>query len=154
VLGDRLFATVAVGPYFTLWEDGGAGWFQSIQNAISLYGDYGHPANDSIRQPPFAFSDSTNALEDVLGLVAALAGSRAVLNSSLTHTTGSAEVTFTRIGPGRLFAIVYALVPLVLGFVMIGLMVITKSEAAKYQSSKMKDLLRLGGENTARMEAR
>lgn len=107
-----------MGPYFTTYEDGAAGWFQSLLNVASSTGDYGHPPNESIRHAPFAFPDSTNALEDALGLVGALSVSRAVLNMSLVQTMGSAEVVFIRIGPGRLFALAFAILPLLIGLLI------------------------------------
>ncbi|KAM5348923.1 hypothetical protein ACJ41O_008746 [Fusarium nematophilum] len=144
-VSDALFSTIAMAPYFITYEDGAAGWAQSLINVISRYGDYGHAVNDSIRFPPFAFPDSTNALEDVLGLVGALAGSRAVLNMSLVHTSGSAEVTFLRIGPGQLFALVYALVPLILGLALIWLtMIYNERYDPEWKSSRLMDLVSLG----------
>ncbi|KAK4456336.1 hypothetical protein QBC42DRAFT_191312 [Cladorrhinum samala] len=141
---DALFATVATAPYFTTYEDGGAGWAQSLVNVISKYGDYGHPVNESGRTPPWAFVDSSNALEDVLGLIGALAASRSVLNMSLIPTSGSAQVSYMRVGSGQTFAVVYAIVPLFLGWIMLALVMKRKSTDPEWHSSKLMDLVSLG----------
>jgi hypothetical protein len=143
-VAESLAATVAMGPYFPVYEITVTGWFQSLVNVISSTGDYGRPANESIRRSPFAFNDSTNALEDVLGLVGALAGSRAVLNMSLIKSTGSAEVVFTRVGSGKEFALVYAMVPLLLGFIMALMLIRTARKTDGYKSTSLQDLVRLG----------
>jgi hypothetical protein len=142
-----LAATAAMGPYFTTYEDGAAGWFQSLLNVASSTGDYGHAPNESIRRPPFAFPDSTNALEDVLGLMGALSVSRAVLNMSLVHTTGSAEVVFTRIGPGKLFALAFAILPLLVGVIVTSLMFTVKNNESGLKSNSLRDLVKLGENN-------
>jgi hypothetical protein len=141
---DALFATVATAPYFTTYEDGGAGWAQSLVNVISKYGDYGHPVNECGRTPPWAFADSSNALEDVLGLIGGLAASRSVLNMSLTSTTGSAQVNYMRVGSGQTFAVVYAIVPLFLGWIMLALLIKRTSMDSEWHSSKLSDLVSLG----------
>ncbi|KID82994.1 hypothetical protein MGU_09690 [Metarhizium guizhouense ARSEF 977] len=143
-LTDALFATVATAPYFTTYEDGGAGWAQSLVNVISRYGDYGHPVVECGRQPPWAFHDSNNALEDVLGLLGGLAASRSVLNMSLTHTTGSAQVQYMRVGSGKAFAVIYAVLPLFLGFTMTRLLARRKRLQPQWQSSKMDHLVDIG----------
>jgi len=66
---------------------------------VSRYSNYDHGVSESIRTGPFAFADLVNVLKDGLGLLGALAGSRAVLNMSLVQTTGVAEVTFLHVGP-------------------------------------------------------
>lgn len=143
-VAEALAATVAMGPYFPVYEITATGWFQSLVNVISSTGDYGHSPKNSIRGPPFAFNDSQNALEDVLGLVGALAGSRAVLNMSLVESTGSAEVVFMRVGSGKTFAIVFAMVPLLLGLWMCGMVVRVERERGGYKCTSLLDLVRLG----------
>ncbi|KAH8692523.1 hypothetical protein GQ44DRAFT_780096 [Phaeosphaeriaceae sp. PMI808] len=143
-VAEALAATVAMGPYFPVYEITVTGWFQSLANVISSTGDYGRPANDSIRRAPFAFNDSTNALEDVLGLVGALAGSRSVLNMSLIEGNGSAEVVFTRVGSGKTFTLVYAMLPLLLGFIMATMLIRTAKKTDGYKSTSIQDLVRLG----------
>ena len=120
-VADALIATAALGGYFAIYGDGG-NWIQNLVNVVSSYGDYGHLTNESIRRGPFAFNDSTNALEDVLGLAGALSVSRVVLNISLIQSTGSAEVVFMRIGPGKLFALAYPFIPFIVGLVMVKLL--------------------------------
>lgn len=142
-----LAATAAMGPYFTTYEDGAAGWFQSLLNVVSSTGDYGHAPNESIRQPPFAFPDSTNALEDALGLVGALSVSRAVTNMSLVRTSGSAEVFFMRIGPGKLFALAFAMLPLLVGIIITSMLFTATRDVGGLKSTSLRDLVKLGENN-------
>ncbi|ORX95136.1 hypothetical protein BCR34DRAFT_200438 [Clohesyomyces aquaticus] len=146
-VAEALAATVAMGPYFPVYEITQNGWFQSIVNFASSTGDYGKAANESIRKPPFAFKDSTNALEDVLGLAGALAASRAVLNMSLVESQGSVEVAFMRVGSGKLFAVIYSIVPLIVGLIMASMLMQTSRNGYGYQSSSLRDLVRLGKEH-------
>jgi len=145
---NALFSTIAMAPYYIQYEVDNTGWIQPLVNIVSRYSDYGHNVNDSIRTGPFAFSDASNALEDGLGLLGAMAGSRAVLNMSLVRTTqGEAEVTFTRVGPGELFALVYAMVPAVLGIILLGFVFAPRcrdGHGADLKSSRLVDLVRLG----------
>ena len=65
-----------------------------------------------MRRPPFAFSNSYNATEDVLGLVSiSVAG-----GSGAAEDLGSTQVLYTRIGTGHAWALLHVL-PLVIGVV-------------------------------------
>lgn len=143
-IAEALAATVALGPYFPVYEITATGWFQSIVDVVSKTGDYGQSANKSIRTPPFAFNESQNALEDVLGLSGALAGSRAVLNMSLIESTGSAEVVFMRVGSGKAFALVFAIIPLLLGLFMAFIFFRMSPSGNGYKCTSLQDLVRLG----------
>lgn len=68
-----------------------------------------------VRTPPFAFENSRNALEDVLGLNAALVVSRLPMTggSGSSSAVGTAVVQNTRIGTGKKWALAYTL-PLLL----------------------------------------
>ncbi|KAF3927858.1 hypothetical protein ABW20_dc0103934 [Dactylellina cionopaga] len=108
-----LYAVTATSSWRVLIEDYGIdGWFDSI-HALSF-------DKTDIRAPKlrtsFAFSNSRNALEDVLGLTAALAG--AYINSSIVSLPASASVTSTRIGAGHAWAVAYAIPPLLAAVVL------------------------------------
>lgn len=148
-IGDPIFATASTGSYFALYEDGAAGWSQSLIEAISSTGDYGSPAASSIRIPPFAFSESQNALEDVIALMGAFSVSRLILTSSLKESSGSAEIFFTRIGPGKTFAIVYAIIPLLVASLMIWLLLATINASEEYSAAELLDLVRLGRDTSS-----
>lgn len=77
---------------------------------------------DFIRGPLYAFLQSRTALEDVLGLTAALTvsrvsllttqsapGSAAAASSSSSIQTGLAQVQYTRAGPGKIWALLFAI---------------------------------------------
>jgi hypothetical protein len=94
------YANAAAANWQTLFQnDGLDGWFDLIWEAT------GH---HSRRQPPWAFENSENVLEDVLGLVSALVGSR--FNSTSTYTVDT-NLTYsaTRIGTSDNLALLYLL---------------------------------------------
>jgi hypothetical protein len=87
------------------------GWFDSIaQFATSQSGPL-------LREPPWAFSNSKNALEDVFGLTAALVSSR--MNSTVVKIPAQVTITNTRIGTGHPVAILYAIPPLVVAVILL-----------------------------------
>lgn len=81
---DTLLAITATANQFLLRENtGNSGWFETINALTSKTGGYGRAAQDSLRSPPWAFADSSNALEHILGLTAALVSSRIYKNSTM-----------------------------------------------------------------------
>jgi len=85
-----IIATAASANWQTLLQQAGAdGWWDLVWEATS--------SSHSLRLPPYGFSQSANALEDVLGLIAAMVTSR--MNSSIVHTiNGTVVVQATRVG--------------------------------------------------------
>ncbi|EMR65812.1 hypothetical protein UCREL1_7204 [Eutypa lata UCREL1] len=92
---DKMFATAAIASHFLIKENEGVdGYF----NTIARLAGYG-------RNTSFALPDSRNYLEDVLGVVSALAVSRMELGNGTLATAqdgqpgkSSAVVEFTRLG--------------------------------------------------------
>lgn len=96
------------------------------------------------REPPWAFNNSANALEDVLGLTAALVVSR--INSSTVAINATSVVTTTRIGTGSLYSLVFTIPPAIAFLVLISLLRFlspTHSDSAVVSSS-MISLINLG----------
>jgi hypothetical protein len=96
---NQLAATSVMAPYQILHQ----GWFEHIRNVVTKEGQ-----TDSIRPGPFAFSESRNALEDVLGLLSALALSRVgkTADTKLTvDINGTSFIQYTRVGPGSHWAL-------------------------------------------------
>jgi len=144
-ISNTLLATTATATHFLLDENTGhSGWFETINALTSRSGGYGRKAEDSLRSPPWAFSDSSNALEDIFGLTAALVSSRIYKNSTVILTNGTAVVGFTRIGPGRYFALVYALPPLISSLILLSLLFRIQKFSQGYESSSLQDLFDLG----------
>jgi len=141
---DVLLATAATANHFLLTENvGNSGWFETINALTTRSGGYGLSAENSPRSPPWAFNDSSNALEDILGLTAAMVTSRIYRNSSLVDANGIAVLRYTRIGPGKLFALVYAVPPLLSGFVLVYLLIKEKGRH-DYTTSRLLDIINLG----------
>jgi len=95
------------------------------------------------RTPPWAFNDSTNALEDVLGLTAALVLSR--INSSTVAIANTYFVMATRIGSGKLYVLAFT-IPCALSTIALGsFMAFSRSRSdRKYKTSSMRDLMLFG----------
>jgi hypothetical protein len=104
---NQLKASVAAGVYQPLY----AGWIQHIRLvAITPNGTV-----DYVRSGPYAFRGSQSALEDVLGLTAALSLSRVTLTGRppSVEAKGSAVVLYNRVGPGKTWALVFVLPPVI-----------------------------------------
>ncbi|KAK1827454.1 hypothetical protein QBC39DRAFT_420098 [Podospora conica] len=143
-ISDSLLATVATANHYLLVEnDGSSGWFEMINRLTTRSGGYGLAAEDS-KRAPWAFVDSSNALEDVLGLAAAMVSSRFVKNSTVVEAVGSATVDCTRIGTGNPAALFFAIPPLISAFVLLFLLVKVKTQTWGYESSSPLDLVSLG----------
>lgn len=154
-ISNILFATAAAANWQTLSQNEGIDGYPDV--LLQMAGDW--------RRPPYAFENSVNALEDTLGVVAALVAAR--VNTSGLYVpadwagdhgsvvSGEAVVVATRLGSGRLEAVVLVLPPLVsllilarLMFKKLGLDLLRckherGSVAPKYSSS-MTQLMGLG----------
>ena len=132
------YATAAASNWQTLFQnDGVDGWFDLIWEAT---GDHSH------RKPPWAFEDSSNALEDVFGLVAALVGSR--FNSSRSYPVNTTvTIAATRVGTSDNLALLY-LIPLGFALVYLSTLMVRSycSKEAKYNSTELADLQKYFGD--------
>ena len=96
------------------------------------------------RGPPFVFNSSQNALEDSLGLVAALVVSR--INATVPVAVEAAvKVTVTRIGNGKLVALGCAVPSLLASLVLLYQIAGTwKMGRAKHSTANLTDLIDMG----------
>lgn len=139
-INDVLIATSAAANWQLLDQSAGVdGWFDSIaqltfENSVESTG--------IPRQPPWAFNNSMNALEDVLGLTAALVASR--LNSSTIAINGSTFVTATRVGSGDKFGLVFLIPPATASIVLLFLILTTRSVRASSCTTDLSDLVEFG----------
>jgi len=140
-IGDVLFATSAAANWQLLSQnDGIDGWFDTICQ-LTLCDTTG-------RKPPWAFRNSVNALEDAIGLTAALVASRnaivgSKINSSTIDVNGTVVVIASRVGGG--VALVFAIPPAAAAIILLFLMITTPfSEAVRYSTSKLGDLIAFG----------
>jgi len=109
-----VIATAASANWQTLLQQAGAdGWWDLVWEATNR----AHKP----RSPPYGFTQSTNALENVLGLVAAMVTAR--MNSTVSHTVNStAVVQATRIGNGQYSSIGFGIPPLLVAIILLGLL--------------------------------
>ncbi|KAL8380594.1 hypothetical protein RB595_005052 [Gaeumannomyces hyphopodioides] len=110
-----LFATAVSANWQPLSQnDGLDGWFDSVnQMTIDKSGRQARP-------PPYAFSNSQNALEDTLGLVVALATAR--INGTSEKVPARGAVINTRVGSGKLPGLAYAVPPLLTALTLLALL--------------------------------
>jgi hypothetical protein len=98
------------------------------------------------RGPPWAFNNSQNALEDILGLNAAIVSSRAPRNASRVQVEGSVIVSATRVGSGSPFAIAYVLPLILAALILIYLLCTVKfMDDTSCRTSNLYDLLMFRG---------
>jgi hypothetical protein len=139
-----LLAIAAVANWQDLQQNEGSdGWFDSI-NQFTV-----DPTGSAPRLPPYAFQNSQNSLEDVLGLTAALVTSR--LNSTTVRVPGTAMITSTRVGSGKLFGLVYVIPPFFAALVLLALM--TRNSAAGergFSTINLEDLIGSSGQRSFR----
>ena len=83
-----------------------------------------------------------NALEDVLGLTAALVASRR--NSSMITINGSTIVTATRVGSGSTFGLLFIIPSAAATVVLLYLMLITRSTRTSSCTIDLGDMLDFG----------
>ena len=96
------------------------------------------------REPPWAFNNSANALEDVLGLTAALVVSR--INSSTVAIDSTVVVTAMRMGTGSLYALAFSIPPAIASLVLVYLLRFASgsSKGLPVRSSSMISLMKFG----------
>jgi hypothetical protein len=123
---DKLRGIIATSPAFLIYNKIPAAALGLFINTLSGPLDAADPDHRLyVRQPPFAFADSPNALSDVLGLSAALVLSRVTMTgySNVVACEGSMEVAVSRVGTGNAWALVFALPPLAVAASLLWLMV-------------------------------
>lgn len=131
-----VIATAASANWQTLLQGAGAdGWWDLVWEASNT----GHGP----RSGPFGFTQSTNALEDVLGLVAAMVTAR--MNSTTTHTFNStAVVEATRVGNGQRSSFCFAIPPILVAIILIGMLFgAIQRRAPTIDSTELEDLINL-----------
>jgi hypothetical protein len=137
VISEIYYGTAAMASWNVLYQNWGYdGYFEAISETAldpAGLGTVGNPRN-----PPFAFPESKSALEDVLGLNAALVLSR--LNSNTTTVGGSAIVQFSRVGSASRITVLYALPPFISFLVLAWLIVTTPELDHELRSTQLEDL--------------
>ncbi|MCJ1387077.1 hypothetical protein MMC17_010206 [Xylographa soralifera] len=137
---DKLLVTAAMGP----WQLLNLGALETLRSVLinSALSQVNNDHTIYVRQPPFAFNNSRNALEDVLGLSSALAMSRLTMtgNTGRAEYTGTAMVANTRVGTGERWALVYILPPLVSSIVLLALLMTTRRQTP-FTASRLTDLV-------------
>jgi hypothetical protein len=139
---DKLLALAATASYLPLsipWTD----WARPliIDEPSSLIP---HTTINDIRPAPYAFSNSKNALEDVLALTSALVLSRVTLTgrSGQIAYIGEKTVQYTRAGSGEAWALVYVLPSLFVVIIIIALLVNSRGNPG-FSSEQLGDLVGL-----------
>ncbi|KIM96444.1 hypothetical protein OIDMADRAFT_148305 [Oidiodendron maius Zn] len=95
-----------------------------------------------VRAPPFAYANSRNALEDVLGVASALALARTTIvgGSGADRYIGSATIAYNRIGIGKRLALLYVLPSLTTVVILVWLLATTPRKGLLISSSRLVDL--------------
>jgi len=110
-----------------------------------------------IRNPPYGFSQSTNALEDVLGLTAGITMSQMSTVDSMQNKTpledsvvfrpaamGQATFACTRVGSGNKTALLFTLPALLAMCMALWLLFKVPRMPTKFKSSRIDDLIKIG----------
>ncbi|MCJ1388474.1 hypothetical protein MMC18_001321 [Xylographa bjoerkii] len=138
-VSDKLLATAAMGP----WQLLNLGALEILRSVLinPAVSQLNNDHTIYVRQPPFAFNNSRNALEDIFGLSSALAMSRLTLTGSTGQAdyAGTAMIANTRVGTGERWALVYVLPPLISSLVLLALL-LTTSRQVPFTASKLTDL--------------
>ena len=116
-----------------LQNEGLDGWFDLTWQA----------AGDN-RPPPYGFVDSKNALEDVLGLVAAMVTAR--INSTFSYSVPSSIDVFSmRVGSGKLASLVF-LVPPIAASLILGYLILRNlfSPVGEFDTTNLAQLVKFG----------
>ena len=95
-----------------------------------------------VRAPPFAYANSRNALEDVLGVASALALARTAVvgGSGADRYIGSATIAYSRIGIGKRLALLYVLPSLTTVVILVWLLATTPRKGLLISSSRLVEL--------------
>jgi hypothetical protein len=135
--GQVQYATAAAANWELLKEgEGFDGFFEAIMRVSVINSTAFEP-----REPPWAFNNSVNALEDVMGLTAALVLSR--INSSTVSIPGNSVVTATRIGSGRWYT-VFLCLPVGFASIILAILMATTKSNAKVNSGSLDSLIKFG----------
>jgi hypothetical protein len=138
VISEVYKGVAAMASWQVLYQGWGYdGYFEAISETALGSGGLGTAGVP--RDPPFAFPGSKSALEDVLGLNAALVLSR--LNSNTTTVGGNAAVRFSRVGSASHLTLFYALPPLI-SFVALAWLILTTPalDHMMLRSTQLEDL--------------
>ncbi|MCJ1319557.1 hypothetical protein MMC15_004893 [Xylographa vitiligo] len=127
-INDKLRAIAALGP----WQPLNTGLLEYVGQPLESSGSVSDASNltSFVRQPPYAFKNSRNALEDVLGLTSALALSRITVTGSTgaVDYVGHATIANTRVGTGKLWALFYMLPPMISSITLTALLFATRRQ--------------------------
>ncbi|KAI9787762.1 MAG: hypothetical protein M1839_000294 [Geoglossum umbratile] len=123
--------------------DGSEGWSQTlVSGALDMDPDNGFSRRQS---GTWAFGESQNALEDFLGVTAAMVASRIYSEKdALIGTSGSAYISSWRIGSGSLVALVYAVPPFVVLLTLMWRLWSLKRMEVRWKTSRLGDLVTYG----------
>ncbi|KAF9731785.1 hypothetical protein PMIN02_007284 [Paraphaeosphaeria minitans] len=110
-----------------------------------------------IRRAPYGFNQSTNALEDVLGLTTGITMSQMSTLDSMRssspladpinfHAAAQGHATFacTRVGSGQRFAVLFTLPPLLAMLTAIYLISTVPRKPTSFKTSRLEDLIGIG----------
>ncbi|KAK6340736.1 hypothetical protein TWF696_009060 [Orbilia brochopaga] len=127
-ISETLFAMAASANWQVIDQNrGNDGLLQGLADKISVFAPWRtDDAIETPRLPPWAFPNSRNALEDVLGLTSAIVVSR--INSTTVPATAAYRLVATRIGSGQTYSLAYCLPPLAAAFILIIMLIRNKSE--------------------------
>lgn len=137
-MNDKLKAISAFGP----WQLLSYSFFKIIWPFIQLIASESTNHGLWVRAPPFAYANSRNALEDVLGVASALAIARTAVvgGSGADRYIGSATIAYSRIGIGKRLALLYVLPSLTTVVILVWLLATTPQKGLLISSSRLVDL--------------
>jgi hypothetical protein len=95
-----------------------------------------------VRASPFAYANSRNALEDVLGVASVLALARTTIvgGSGADRYSGSATIAYSRMGTGKRLGLLYVLPSLTTVVILVWLLATTPRKGLLRSSSRLVDL--------------
>lgn len=127
VANDRLLAE----------NNGGDGFFSTIVEMASLNGSL------SLRLSLWAFENLQNALEDVLGLTAALVIARNTYNTTSAGSTAIVRFDATQMGVGNVYGLVLAVPPLLVAAILVSLLIKRRQQGVEVviKTSSLIDML-------------
>ncbi|KAL8341676.1 hypothetical protein RB598_003556 [Gaeumannomyces tritici] len=129
-----LLAMASIASKQSLSQCAASGFF----DAINQFTTDTRRTDQRSRGPPFAFSNSRNALEDVLGLTTALVTTR--FNGTPIEVPATATVAVSRVGSGEAFGLVYLVPHLFAAAVLIALMATNMRGNTKVTAAQLKNL--------------
>ena len=137
-VNDKLKAISAFGP----WQLLPYLFFEIIWPFIQLIASESTNHSLWVRAPPFAYANSRNALEVVLGVASALALARTAVvgGSGADRYIGSATIAYSRIGIGKRLALLYVLPSLTTVVILVWLLATTPRKGLLISSSRLVEL--------------